>query len=138
VLLKIADGPDLILHPQHAKELFRTQLYGAEPVDETLNEDNVNVEVPVRLAWEGLVDNTATDDSSTRGLIQNVILKTIEIVTGVLVDKAADVVSAELIGRIDSQVNEGVYRLQSDKLTSLKDTTLVLSLIHISEPTRPY
>jgi tetratricopeptide (TPR) repeat protein len=118
VVLHIANGPVLFLHPEHARELMRAQV-GAEPAARADGAPSVDgdVRVPAQLSWRGL-DAPATRGGEPSGT-GAALLDTVEVV-GPLEDAAAGIVTAAAMKAIDGQVDPGVYQLSPDELQPLK------------------
>ena len=90
VVLHVAGGPALVLHPETARELMLAQSDAKQTRGATAASVAADgVEVPANLRWGGL-DRAAT----TRGWLGNVILSAVEVVTGLAKDPAADLVAA--------------------------------------------
>ncbi|MET0657265.1 MAG: CHAT domain-containing protein, partial [Steroidobacteraceae bacterium] len=139
VLLHIANGPTLYLHPEDARELLRSQADAAPSTSRgtsQLPSANGDVYVPAQLRWRGLDDGAEV--SATRGKITNwigdVALDAIEIVTGLFKDKAAKIAAAEVTRRLDGQVDAGVYRLMADSLEPLKGSSKVAKIPATQDP----
>ncbi len=123
VLLHIANGPTLYLHPEDARELLRaqqgSQLSRGAPDAQSPDGD---VSVPAQLAWDDLGDEMGV--AGTRGKVTqrigNVVLDAVEVVTGLFKDKAADIAAAAVTKRLDDQVEPGVYQLEANELPMLK------------------
>jgi len=114
VVLSIANGPTLVLHPEAARDLMRAQAGnarrgGAEPSDADA------VEVPAQLGWQGL-----DDGSTTRGWLGQVVLSAFDIVKGLVLDHAVDIVSTLAVKKLDGKVEAGVYELSPTELPPLK------------------
>ena len=117
VVMHIDRGPTLVLHPENARDLILAQsdtTRGGATADDA-------VRVPVRLHWRGLEGAVATR-GTTRGFLGDVMVKVIDIVTGQIMGKAADVGASAIVKKFDAQVKEGVYRLSPDSLAPLKDS----------------
>ncbi|MES2958692.1 MAG: CHAT domain-containing protein [Pseudomonadota bacterium] len=119
VVLHLAGGPSLVLHPENARDLMRAQQAGnrrsAGPVDDE------EVAVPAELRWHGLeAAGAASRGSGTRGLLGSVLLAGIEIVTDAGGDSLADMAAEKVAERVDAQVEPGVYALQAQALAPLK------------------
>ena len=114
VVLQIADGPELFLHPENARDLFAAQS-GASGRSRSgaPAADNVVV-VPVQLQWSG-----APPARAARG-IGDVALAALHVMTDVAEDGAADFVASEVVRRVDQQVDAGVYALNPQTLATLK------------------
>jgi hypothetical protein len=116
VVLHIDGGPSLVLHPENARDLLRSQDDDVEPVRMARRPRN-EVPVPVRLNWRGVKD--AARAGATRGFLGTVVLKAVDIVTGLSTEDVAKLTIAGIVKRFDGQVNPGVYQLKPDALTSL-------------------
>lgn len=117
VRLELDGGPVLRLHPQTALELLQgpggpRRGRGSAA---TAREVHVSGELP----W---VPATAAGAAARGGgLLARVRVKVIDILTGKLVDKAADFVAEKVATVVDNQVRAGVYRLpRHGKLERLK------------------
>jgi hypothetical protein len=119
VILRIADGPELVLHPENARDLLQAQSgpaqrasrRGAKPASD-------QIEVPVQLQWSGMVE-TPVSRGATRG-VGSVLLSALEVVAGPLKKTGADAIAGEIVQRMDGQVDAGVYQLSADELVPLK------------------
>jgi len=123
VVLHIAGGPPLTLHPETARDLLLAQgdtrrgtTRGGTPAAPP-----AEVRVPAQLQWRGLEAGVATR-GATRGFLGDVLLAAIDVVTDRVRDPAADFVASQVVQRVDAQVDAGVYRLQPETLASLKGT----------------
>jgi tetratricopeptide (TPR) repeat protein len=120
VLLHIANGPTLYLHPEDARELLRAQAGAVPPAGRGQAPVDGDVAVPAQLSWRGLEAAPAA-----RGRLLDwaggVVLDAVEVVTGLLKEQPADLAAAAVTKRLDGQVDAGVYRLSSKSLTRLKD-----------------
>lgn len=125
VLIQLENGPELYLHPAHAKELFLANGDGGKR-DSGKSGDDL-VDVPIYLSWDAL-KNEAANRGSSRGFIKNVALKTIKIVSRILgnlpgalaTEKAGKIASEKLSKLIDGQVKEGIYKLIENSPPMLK------------------
>ncbi len=124
VELEIANGPTLVLHPEHARELLLAQASNAGGVDGNGASTRgggraAAVAVPAQLRWSG-----PAADAATRGFLGDVLLKAVRVVGGVgrdaLEDGVADFAASRVVKTFDGRVEEGVYRLSADALTPLK------------------
>jgi hypothetical protein len=115
VVLRLADGPVLVLHPHTARDLMLAQQATARRSPGAAAPDEV--EVPAQLRWPGLEQAAPT---RSRGSLGQVLLAGLEVVTGLLKDPAADFVAGRVVAHVDGQVEAGVYRLQRDALAPLK------------------
>jgi CHAT domain-containing protein len=127
VVLRIAGGPALVLHPEHARDLMRAQ-QGMATRGRSQTKPGDDVVVPTELRWQGLeLPSQGTTDANargavTRGWLGSVLLAGLDIVRdpggGSLAEMAADRVAA----RVDAQVQPGVYALDAAALQKLKDS----------------
>ncbi len=123
VLLGIANGPTLVLHPEDARDLMRAQSAGATRSALTMADDG---EVPVnaQLGWPGL--EAGASRGATRGWMGQALLNSFSIVTGLAKDKASSLASAAITRKVDGQVEAGVYELSAASLpATLKDSGLL-------------
>ena len=113
VVIDIADGPSLWLHPESARDLLQSQHDPLAREGTTLGPGEVRV--PGRLQWR-------LDDAAplSRGIFGDVQVGALHILTGIVEDEAADFVASKVVKSFDSQVDPGVYRLQPDELPPLK------------------
>jgi len=118
VVLHIADGPELVLHPENARDLMLAQAGPGRPGSRTATSTSRGIHVPVRLQWSGVAE-VPTAGGQARGLA-GVLLSKIEVITPALKQGAADVVASEVVRRVDAQVDPGVYQLSPDALLPLK------------------
>ncbi|WP_454868465.1 CHAT domain-containing protein [Pseudomonas farris] len=114
----IANGPVLMLNPQTARELFLAQQSSASRSAQGAN----SVRIPVQLAWDGQSEIEGQTRGPSRGPLGKVLVKLIQIVTGVGKENVADAAATLASQKVDSQVNPGLYRLNSKLLHSLKDS----------------
>jgi len=114
VVLAIANGPTLVLHPEDARDLMRAQAAaptrGAPAAGAVANE----VAVPALLGWPGL------GAGATRGGMGQALLTGFHVLTGLVKDPAVTMVAAAVTKKVDGQVDAGVYQLGADALTALK------------------
>jgi pimeloyl-ACP methyl ester carboxylesterase/tetratricopeptide (TPR) repeat protein len=112
VVVHIADGPSLMLHPDNARDLFLAQEgTGASSRDAS----TAYLQVPPSLGWA--LPNAPVQK---RGVIAKVIVAGIDILTGVSSKSAANVAAGAVVSKVDSQVDPGVYQLQVGALEPLK------------------
>jgi CHAT domain-containing protein len=115
VLLQLAGGPPLLLHPDNARDLLRgqgTQRRGSLGAGD-------DVEVPAQLRWQGLEQAAPTRSG---GFLGDVLLQAFEVITGVAKDPAADFVASQVVQKVDGQVDAGVYALARESLAALKNS----------------
>lgn len=115
VALHIAGGPVLLLHPENARDLLLAQ----SGLPATRGAGTVpppgSVTVGAALRWQGLEAGTPT-----RGLLGDVVLKAVEVLTGFGQDRVADFAASQVVAKVDGQVEAGVYALSPDALPPLK------------------
>ena len=124
VVLRLADGPTLVLHPETARDLLLGQQgqvkrsgSGAAPGE---------VEVPAQLRWRGLEQAAPTRSG---GFLGDILLSAFEIVTGLVKDSAVDFVAGAVVAKVDGQVDAGVYRMTRDALQPLKGSDRKLTAV---------
>jgi hypothetical protein len=122
-VLCIAGGPELILHPETARDLMLAQgqakrSRSAQELDE--------VTVPVQLQWRGLEQGTALRGGTAR-FLGDVLLSAVHLITGLVKDPATDFVASKVAGRVDGQVETGVYSLKPETLSKLKGSGALLT-----------
>ena len=115
VVLSIVNGPTLVLHPADARDLMRAQ---AGPGTRAAAADADVVPVPAQLGWPGLEQGPAT--GATRGWLGQVLLGAVDVVKGLVVDKAVDIATAAVTAKVDGRVEAGVYELAPNELPALK------------------
>lgn len=117
VVLHIADGPQLVLHPENARDLLLAQATPSRPAG-TARSAARGIDVPVRLQWSGVAE--APSAAGTARGLAGVLLSKIEVLTPALKQDAADLAASEVVRRVDAQVDAGVYQLSPDALQPLK------------------
>jgi hypothetical protein len=117
VVLHIADGPQLVLHPENARDLLLAQATPSRPAG-TARSAARGIDVPVRLQWGGVAE--APSAAGTARGLAGVLLSKIEVLTPALKQDAADLAASEVVRRVDAQVDAGVYQLSPDALQPLK------------------
>ncbi|MEP6963883.1 MAG: CHAT domain-containing protein [Polaromonas sp.] len=123
VLLGIANGPTLVLHPEYARDLMRAQSAGATRSALT-TADDAEVRVNAQLGWPGL--EAGASRGATRGWMGQGLIGSFDIVTGLATDEAATLASAAITQKVDGQVEAGVYELSSASLpATLKGSGLL-------------
>ena len=85
VVLTIANGPTLVLHPEDARDLMHAQA-GAGTRSAVAASASGEVVVPPQLGWPGL--EAAGTRGVTRGWLGQALLSGFDIVTGLLKDPA--------------------------------------------------
>lgn len=106
VVLHIANGPVLVLHPQTAMDLMRSQ-------GEAMRSAGAEITVPAQLSWPGLEQRGAT-----RGRLGSVLLSAVEVVTGIALEPAARLTARRIAQKLDNQVDPGVYALAAQSLAA--------------------
>jgi CHAT domain-containing protein len=116
VVLHLAGGPSLTLHPETARDLLLG--HGSQQRSRGVADPDT-VEVPADMAWQGLADAAP---SRGPGLVGQVLLAGIEIIAfGRYSGAAADLAATGAVALADGQVEAGVYSLpDSGPLTALK------------------
>lgn len=124
VVLTIAGGPTLVLHPQDARDLMQAQAAAAGSA--TRGAASADTIVAAQLGWPtvGLDPSRA----ATRGIGQ-AILSGFEVVTNLFKDPAAKLVAAAATRHVDEQVVAGVYQLRPDALPALKGSGAKLDTV---------
>jgi Lecithin:cholesterol acyltransferase len=128
VVLRIAGGPALVLHPEHARDLLRGQqgAQGSAARGRSQTKAGDDVAVPTELRWQGLElpgsDAAAARGAATRGLVGSVLLAGLDIVRDAGGDTLADMAADRVAARVDGQVQAGVYALDATALQKLKDS----------------
>src|SRR5689334_19988660 len=108
VVIQIAGGPELVLHPETARDLLLAQ-GGARARGPLGDQSGGEVSVPLRLQWSGLDEGTAA--RGTRGSFGDVLVSAVHIVSDVLERPAADLTASEIANLADRQVADRVYAL---------------------------
>ena len=112
VVLSIANGPTLYLHPEDARDLMRAQSAGATRGTVNAADDN-EVLVSAQLGWPGL--EAGATRGTTRGWMGQAVLSAFEVITGLAKDPAR-LAAAAVTKRVDGAVEAGVYELSADAL----------------------
>jgi len=122
VLVHIANGPTLYLHPEDARELLRAQAGGVAPTARGSGAPRFDgeVAVPAQLSWRGLDSPSAATRGGVRDFLGEVWMDALEIVTGRAKDKAAQLAAAAVTRKLDDRVEAGVYKLSPEELPRLK------------------
>ena len=128
VVLTVANGPKLVLHPADARDLLRAQGGGGATTDAAATRSAIKaaprneVTVSARLGWPGL--EAAGTRSATRGWMGQAVLSAVDVITDLVKDPATSLAAAAITKKVDGAVDEGVYELKPDALTSLKNSGL--------------
>jgi len=124
VVLTIAGGPTLVLHPEDARDLMQAQAAATGSAPQPQRDGAArgaaaagDTVVSAQLGWPtaGLDPSRA----ATRGIGQ-AILSGFEVVTSLFKDPAPKLVAAAATRHVDEQVVAGVYQLRPDALPALK------------------
>jgi CHAT domain-containing protein len=123
VVLTIAGGPALVLHPEDARDLMQAQAAAAGGATApkrggaARGASGSDTVVSAQLGWPtvGLDPSRA----ATRGIGQ-AILSGFEVVSNLFKDPAPTLVAAAATRHVDEQVIAGVYSLRPDALVPLK------------------
>ena len=98
VLIEVAGGPELWLHPDTARDLLQSQQDpllargdGGAPLAKG------EVRVSARLRWR--LEEGAPVPGATRGLFGDVLVRAFHVLTGFAEDKAADFVASKVVRR---------------------------------------
>ena len=105
VVLHMASGPSLVLHPETARDLLLGQAEGADaPKRGARGPDGREpaapgeVRVPAELAWRGLEQAAPTRGS---GFLGKVLLSAVEVLTDLVSDKAAEYAAGKVAAHVD-------------------------------------
>ena len=128
VVLQIAGGPPLLLHPENARDL----LLGQGSAKRSAAPAGGDVAVPVQLRWQGLEQAAPT---RTRGFLGDVMLSAFQVLTGLAKDSAVTLATSAVLNRVDGQVEAGVYALRPESLEPLKGSGLKLNQVPPSNET---
>ena len=113
VVLTIAGGPTLVLHPEDARDLMRAQSAGAtRSAIQSAGSDEVTVSA--QLGWPGL--ESGATRGATRGWMGQAVLSAVDVVTNLFKDPAVTIATAAITLKVDGAVDEGVYELTPDPL----------------------
>lgn len=133
VVLHIAGGPSLVLHPETARDLMLAQ--SAQQHESRSGKGNIGQEappdevvVPPQLRWRGLEDTCASTRGAKRGFFGDALLAVVEVITGPFKDKVQDFTAEQIAQALDNQITEGVYALNAEKLENLKDSARLAHL----------
>ncbi|MDP1898851.1 MAG: CHAT domain-containing protein [Rubrivivax sp.] len=124
VLLHIAGGPVLMLHPHSARDLMLGQ--GTAQRSAAASVEAGDIEVPSQLRWRGLEQAAPTRSG---GFLGDVVLSAFEVLTGFAKDKAVNFATSAVVQKVDGQVDAGVYALKRESLTALKGSGLKIAQV---------
>ncbi|MEO8056898.1 MAG: CHAT domain-containing protein [Burkholderiales bacterium] len=116
VVLSIANGPTLYLHPEDARDLMRAQSAGGTRAAVNAASEH-EVVVSPQLGWPGL--EAGATRGATRGWMGQAVLSAFEVVTGLAKDPSK-LAAAAITKKVDGAVEAGVYELSPDALQPLK------------------
>ena len=122
VVLTIANGPTLVLHPEDARDLMRAQAgAGTRSAVGAVAGGMAGGEVLVgaQLGWPGL--ESGATRGATRGWMGQAVLSAFDVITGLLKDPAVSLATAAITKKVDGGVEAGAYELSAEApLTALK------------------
>ena len=122
VVLTLANGPTLVLHPEDARDLMRAQAGAgtrSAAVAVAVPVAGGEVLVGAQLGWPGL--ESGATRGATRGWMGQAVLSAFDVITGLLKDPAVSLATAAITKKVDGGVEAGVYELAADALpASLK------------------
>ncbi len=114
VVLHMANGPSLVLHPETARDLMLAQAGGAARPASRGTSSGGGIVVPTELAWQDVAASSAPGGASrgaSRGRLGQALLSGIDIVSDLLSGPAARYTAAQIAARVDQQVDPGLYLL---------------------------
>lgn len=125
VVLQVADGPTLVLHPETARDLLLAQTAGQRDPAQPLPRE---VGVPESLQWQALQQLAAPAGPASRGAVSDKLaglfgsirISALQLVRGVVEDKAAELAAGGIVKAVDAQVDNAMYRLSVTGLGKLK------------------
>jgi len=128
VVLEIANGPTLVLHPAAARDLMLAQSASVtrDALAGTRGKPS-EILVPAQLGWPGL--EAEATRGTTRGWLGQALLTGFQVLTGDALDPAAKLAAAAVTKKVDAQVDVGVYRLDANSLASLKGSGAKLDIV---------
>jgi tetratricopeptide (TPR) repeat protein/triacylglycerol esterase/lipase EstA (alpha/beta hydrolase family) len=135
VVMEIAGGPTLVLHPETARDLLLAQDGGARARGSAAPAAVDSISVPFRLQW-GAIDDGVTS-RSTRGSFGDVLVSKFHVLTDLFEGPAADFTASKIVEKVDAQVTDGVYALESASLPVLKDAGHPLATLPASSTGGP-
>ncbi|MEG0633641.1 MAG: CHAT domain-containing protein [Pseudomonas sp.] len=130
IAVHIANGPVLVLHPETARDLFEAQQSQASRSAQGAE----SVRIPAQLAWDGQAEAQGQTRGASRGAVGVVLVKLIQVVTGIGKDAVADAVAGQASKRIDEQVAPGLYALNPRALDPLKSATITTPSVIAGKP----
>ena len=133
VVLSIANGPVLVLHPQAARDLLVAQSGTATRSSRAASAGEVIV--PAQLGWPGL--EAEATRGVARGWMGQALLSGFKVLTGMAKDPASKLVAAAVTKKVDDKVEAGVYRLSPEALEPLKGSGRRLDSVPAAEDGGP-
>ena len=118
VVLAVANGPTLVLHPEDARDLLLAQCGSVTRSATPSTGAPAEITVPAQLGWPGL--EAEASRGATRGWMGQALLTGFQVLTGLAKDPAVTLASAAVTKQVDGQVEAGAYRLSADALEPLK------------------
>ena len=134
VALHVAGGPVLYLHPANARDLLLAQAAAGATRDRAASivgaaPPPAEVAVSAALRWRD-----QEPGAPTRGLLGDVVLAAVEVLTGLAKDEAADFAAGRLVQQVDAQVDAGLYALAPEALAPLAGSGLKVTPEHPLPP----
>jgi pimeloyl-ACP methyl ester carboxylesterase len=137
VVLKIQDGPSLVLHPETARDLMlgqqdvaRRSRSGAALSAQDESARTKEIRIVRRLEWRGHEHAGILPPDRNRGSASDVILSAIHVVRRPLIEFAADKIAERVIEKFDGQLVAGLHKLSATSLpefsTNMRDDKLIL------------
>src|SRR3954470_8232855 len=129
VVLSVANGPTLVLHPADARDLMLAQSASVtrSALAGTRGPGASEIVVPAQLGWPGL--EAEATRGTTRGWLGQAMLSGFQVLTDVAKDPAAKLAAAAITRKVDAKVDAGVYRLAADALAPLKGSGTKLDAV---------
>ena len=128
VVLTIANGPTLVLHPQDARDLMQSQAGAGTRSASATPGSAGEVLVNAQLGWPGL--EAGATRGAARGWMGQALLSAFAVVTDLVADPAVSLATASVTQRVDGGVDAGVYLLSADALPArLKGHTQKLAQV---------
>ncbi|MBV9890520.1 MAG: alpha/beta hydrolase, partial [Rhizobacter sp.] len=136
VVLEIANGPTLVLHPSDARDLMLAQSASVtrSALAGTRGKPG-EILVPAQLGWPG-IEAEATRGTA-RGWLGQAVLTGFQVLTTDALDPAAKLAAAAITKKVDAQVDAGVYRLAADALVPLRASGTKLDVVPAAQDGGP-
>ncbi len=149
VILQVANGPALVLHPETARDLLLAQTADRRDPGKALPTE---VRIPPELQWQaiqqlaapaggagagataasrGFVDKAIVGalGAAGEGLFGKVVVQAVQVITGHLKDRAADFAASAVVKNVDALVDNAVYALKPDGIQKLKTSATRLDAV---------